>query len=141
MSYGDIDSHHANFSDHIAVKCVLNVNIIYCQRSATVQQKTSLLAWGKSTNEQFIAYQSVLNDKLYNSVIPYEAVLCDDRMCKAHHSEICEYHDALIMSMIDSCWETIPSTKPVDKCKTVLRWNGYAKGYFDTLLFWHNIVC
>ncbi len=60
-------------------------------------------AWSKSTNEQIIAYQSVLNDKLNNIIIPYEAVLCNDKMCKAHHSEICEYHDAVIMSMIDAC--------------------------------------
>ncbi len=92
LLYDEIGSHN-HFSDHVAVKCMLNVNVIYCHRSETVKKKTSLPAWGKSTNEQIIAYQSVLNDKLYNIVIPYEAVLCNDRMCKAHHSEICEYHD------------------------------------------------
>ncbi len=60
-------------------------------------------------------------------------------MCKAHHSEICEYHDAVIMSMIDARQETIPTTKLADKCKTVPGWNDYVKGYFDTSLFWHNI--
>ncbi len=51
---------------------------------------------------QIIAYQSVLNDKLNNIVIPYEAaVLCTNRMCKVHHSEIGEY--AIIISMIDDC--------------------------------------
>ncbi len=81
LSYDEIDRHN-NFLDHIAVKCVLNVNIkiLYCQRSATVQEKTSLPAWVKSTNEQIIAYQPVLNDKLNNIVIPYEAVLYNDRM-------------------------------------------------------------
>ncbi len=38
LSYNEIDSHD-NFSDHIAVKCVLNVNVIYCHRSVTVQEK------------------------------------------------------------------------------------------------------
>ncbi len=99
LSYDEIDSHN-NFSDYIAVNCVLNVNVIYCHRSATVQEKTGLPAWGKSTNQQIIAYQSVLNDKLNNIVIPYEAALCNDRMCKAHHCGICEYRDAVIMSMI-----------------------------------------
>ncbi len=93
-SYDEIDSHD-NFSDHIAVKCVLNVNVIYCHRSATVQEKTSLPAWSKSTNEQIIADQSVLNawsksikeqiiadqsvlnDKLNNIILLYEAALCN----------------------------------------------------------------
>ncbi len=60
-------------------------------------------------------------------------------MCKAYHFEICEYHDVVIMSMIDACLETIPTTKPGNKCKTVPGWNDYVKGYFDTLLFWHNM--
>ncbi len=98
---------------------------------------TSLPALGKSTNEQIIAYQSVLNDKLNNIVLPYKAVLCNTRICKAHHSEICEYR--VIMSMIDVCHKTIPTTKPANKCKTVAGWNDYAKGYFDTSLFWHSM--
>ncbi len=104
----------------LAVKCVLNVNVIYCHKSATVQEKTSLPA-------------------LNNIIKPYESVLCNDRICKAHHSEISEYHDAVIMSMIDACRETIFATKPASKCKTVPGWNDYVKGYFDTLLFWHNM--
>ncbi len=81
LSYDEINSHD-NFSDHIAVKRVLNVNVIYCHRSATVQEITSLPAWGKSTNERIIAYQSVLNDKLNNII--YEAVLCNDIECVRH---------------------------------------------------------
>ncbi len=41
--------------------------------------------------------------------------------------------------MIDTYWETIPTTKPANKCKNVLGWNDYVKGYFDTSLFWHNM--
>ncbi len=41
LSYDEIDSLD-NFSDHIAVKCVLNVNVIYCHRSAIVQENTNL---------------------------------------------------------------------------------------------------
>ncbi len=99
LSYDEIDSHD-NFSNHITVKCVLYVNVIYCHMSATVQVNTSLHAWSKPTNEQIITCQSVLNNKLNNIIIPHE---------------ICEYHDALIMSMIDACRETIPTTKPANK--------------------------
>ncbi len=82
LSYDEIDSHD-NFSDHIAVKCVLNVKDIYCHSSATVHEKTSLPAWSKSTNEKIIVYQSVLNDKLNNIIIPYEAV-CAMIECVRH---------------------------------------------------------
>ncbi len=131
-SYDEIDSHD-NFLDHITFKFVLNVNVIYCHRSATVQENITLPAWSKLTNGQIIAYQSVLNDKLNNIITPYA------KMCKVHHSEICEYHDAVIMSMIDACRETIPTTKPANKFKTIPGWNDYVKGYFDTSLFWHNM--
>ncbi len=44
LSHDEMDSHD-NFPDHVAVvKCVLNVNVIYCHRSATVQEITSLPA-------------------------------------------------------------------------------------------------
>ncbi len=41
--------------------------------------------------------------------------------------------------MLDACRESIPTTKPVNKCKTVPRWNDYVKGYFDISAFWHNM--
>ncbi len=55
------------------------------------------------------------------------------------NSEICEYRDAVIMSMIDACRETIHSTKPANKCKTVPGWNDYVKGYSETSLLWQNM--
>ncbi len=60
-------------------------------------------------------------------------------MCKEHHYEICEYHDVVIMSIIDACQETIPTIKPANKCKTVPGRKEYVKGYFDTSLFKHNM--
>ncbi len=103
------------------------------------RKKTSLPSRSKSTNEQIIVDQSVLNDKLNNIIIPYEVVLCNDKMCKAHHSEICEYHDAVIMSMIDACRETIPTPKQLINVKLYL--SGMIMLKATLILHCSGIIC
>ncbi len=45
------------------------------------QYRNSFPASGKSSNQQMIANESVLNDKLNNIIISNETVLCNGTMC------------------------------------------------------------
>ncbi len=47
-------------------------------------------------------------------------MLCNYKMCKAHHKDICDYHDSIILCMINACKESIPTPKHVNNIKTVL---------------------
>ncbi len=60
-------------------------------------------------------------------------------MCKVHHKDICDYHDGIIMCMINACKESIPTHKPVNNDKTVHGWNDYVLSYCNASLFWHNM--
>ncbi len=60
-------------------------------------------------------------------------------MCKVHHKDICNYHDAIILCMINACKESIPTPKNVNNNKTVPGWNDNVQSYFNASPFWHNI--
>ncbi len=79
---------------------------------------------------------SLLND----IDIPHEAVVCHDKMFSIHKQDICAYHDAIIMIMIQACSETIPISKSgCNNGKAVSGWNEYIEGYFRTSLIWHSL--
>ncbi len=48
---------------------------------------------------------------LNNIDIPHEAAVCRDKMYSIHKQNICAYHDAIIMVMMQACSETIPISK------------------------------
>ncbi len=63
-------------------------------------------AWGKSSIEQIDNYKKVLGS-LFND-ISHESAVCHDNhnMCSIQKQDICAYHDAIIMVMIQACSET-----------------------------------
>ncbi len=92
----------------------------------------------KASDDQLVAYKSILKDYLCNIIIPEEAVLCNNKMCNVHHKQICNYHDAFFC-MINACKERIPSPKQVNNNKTVPGWKDYVHSYFTASLFWQNM--
>ncbi len=87
----------------------------------------------------YICIQIHFKDYLCNITIPKEAMLCNNKMCKVHHKDICDYHDAIILCMINACKESIPTPKHVNNIKTVPGWNDYVQHYLNASLFWHNM--
>ncbi len=137
-SYDEVAGHD-NFSDHSAVKCVLDVKITYANRTSLGRDNNCRSTWSKSSDDQLYAYKSILKDYLRNIIIPKEAVLCNNKMCKVHHKDICDYHDAIILCIINACKESIATAKHVNNNKTVPGWNDYVPSYFNASLFWHNM--
>ena len=85
-------------------------------------------------------YGSATDDLLSEIVIPYDAVLCNDRLCKSHHQEISDFHDDIITKLIQACNATIPSTKSgSSSCRITPGWNDFVKPHFNTSLFWHDM--
>ncbi len=82
-----------------------------------------------------------MRDSLLNDIdIPHEAALCHDKMCSIHKQDICAYHDAITMAMIQACSETITTSKSgCSNVKDVPGWNEYIEGYFRISLFWHSL--
>ncbi len=116
------------------------------------QYRNSFPASGKSSNQQMIANESVLNDKLNNIIISNETVLCNGTMCnetvlcngtmcnetvlcngtmcKVHYNEMCECHDAIIMidgKLGNNC-KTAPG-RMIIKSTLMLRWFDIYMGY------------
>ncbi len=60
-------------------------------------------------------------------------------MCKVHHKDICDYHDAIILCMINTCRESIPTPNHTNNIKSVPGWKDYVQNYFNAFLFWHNM--
>ncbi len=85
-------------------------------------------------------YKKVLSSLLNDIDIPHEAAVCHDKMCSIHKQDICAYHDAIIMAMIQAYSETIPISKSgCSNVKAAPGWNEYIEGYFRTSLFWHSL--
>ncbi len=117
-SYNEVDCHD-NLSDHSAVKYVLDVKVTYTNRTSPSRDNNCRPAWSKASEDQLYAYKSILKDYLCYIIIPKEAVLCNNKICKVHHKDICDYHDVIILCMINVCKESIPTHNYVNNIKTV----------------------
>ncbi len=57
----------------------------YANRTSLGRDNNCRPAWSKASDDQLYAYKSILKDYLHNFIIPKEAVLCNNKMCKVHH--------------------------------------------------------
>ena len=128
-----------NFSDHLAVKCVLDIQTTHIVHKPSNQVTEPTPAWHNASEVEIGQYKCVLDDLLKNICIPLDAVLCTDKMCKIHFKDICDYHNNIIYSMIDACNKCIPFSRSKGNSKVVPGWNDHVKGYFEASLFWHNM--
>ncbi len=115
-SYDEVGSHD-NFSDHSTVKCVLAVKVMHANRTSPGRDNNCRPAFSNASDDQLYAYKSRLNEYLCNITIPIEVMLCNNKMCKVHHKDICDYHDVIIMCMINACKEIIQRPKHVNNDK------------------------
>ncbi len=127
LHYDEVNRHN-NVSDHHRVKCVMDGNVNYVSGNNGVDELNSKQAWGKSYVAQIDNYKKVLTSLLNDIDIPHEAALCDDKMCSMHKQNICAYHDASIMAMIQACSETIAIRKSgCSNLKALPGWNDIYK--------------
>ncbi len=113
-------------------------NVNYVSGNTGANEPNSKPEWGKSSVEQIDNYKKVLGSLVNDIDIPHEAAVCHDKMCSIHKQDICAYHDAIIMAMMQACSETIPISKSDhSNVKAVPGWNEYIEGYFRTSLFEH----
>ncbi len=70
--------------------------------------------------------------------LPHAALLCNDKFCEVHKTQINEMHDNIISSLLDARNSTIPRSRPLVS-KVIAGWSEYVEEYFQDSLFWHDM--
>ena len=71
--------------------------------------------------------------------LPLELINCNSNTCKSHQEAIGLFHDNIVSALVVACENSIPTTSPKVKPKTVVGWNDHVEHYFRTALFWHKL--
>ncbi len=66
--------------------------------------------------------------------LPHAALLCNDKFCEIHKTQINEMHDNIISALLDACNGTIPKSRSLVS-KVVAGWNEYVEEYFQASPF------
>ena len=141
VAYHEIDRHD-NFSDHVAVRCMLNIDASDLEVTCIKPSSSVEVPLWKCAKECDIAnYHARTEELLDNIVLPADALQCNDVMCTDHYVEICNFHDDIINSLLQSSLDTIPTSRSKENKnkKVIPGWNDYVKRYFEASQFWHSL--
>uniref|UniRef100_A0A0P4VXS2 Reverse transcriptase domain-containing protein n=1 Tax=Scylla olivacea TaxID=85551 RepID=A0A0P4VXS2_SCYOL len=137
QTYTTIDSVN-NPSDHIAIKCVLDVTISY--NVENIEHETfERICWHKANTEDILRYKELVTGYLLNVPLPEDMLMCRNNMCTQHEMEIAAFYDHITNALIKASKECIPRTNCGRVKKIVPGWNDCVEGYFRTALFWHRL--
>ena len=126
-----------NPSDHIAIKCYLDLSIYYNAPSLNTSH-IERPVWDSVSDVDLNHYKECLNNLLLSIPIPTELLECNNNMCKNHSNEISEFHDNIVWALITACSNSIPVSKCKSNAKVIPGWNDNVEHYFRVALFWHN---
>ena len=132
LSFESVDN-ISNPSDHIAIKCTLDLNIYYRDPYLTTCH-IERPVWDSASDLDISHYEEYLNDYLLSIPVPYVLFQCNNNMCKTHCNEISKFLDNIVSALISACNESIPFSKPKCNAKVVPGWNNNVKEYFETAL-------
>ena len=135
--YSTIDNVE-NKSDHVALKCSLNISISYNCSTENESYKNSP-AWTSANEFDINLYMELLDSYLMEIPLPLELINCKSNMCKSHQKEIGLFHDNIVSALVVACENSIPTANSKVKPKTVSGWNDHVEHYFRTALFWHKL--
>ena len=137
MSFESIDSIN-NFSDHVAVKCAVELEVSYSNTNVRRVKEVCKPAWNKASSMELKNYISLLDEFLKNIIVPVDAISCTNPFCNTHSIEISIFHDSIIKAMVEASDASIPQTKS-NGCKKVPGWNEYVDKYYKAAMFWHTL--
>ena len=87
-----------NFSDQVAIKCILDYDVYHNERStANVPICHNRPAWHNATDTDICHYKLELAELLSQIAIPAEAVYCTNLNYNDHSTDICKYYDCIIL--------------------------------------------
>ena len=135
LSFEKVDTIN-NFSDHIAIKCSVQLDVSYSKNIGCNTKTVNKPAWNKASTLDLNNYMTTLDECLKNITLPFDAISCTNKFCNEHHKEISIFHDSIIEAMVESSNASIMQTKSVGSKKVPGR-NEYVEGYFKTAMFWH----
>ena len=122
-----------NKSDHVALKCSLNVDISYNDIKVN-EIHTKRHVWNLASELDIKLYMELLDSYLLEIPLPLELINCKNNMCKSHHKAIDTFYDNIISALVMACENSIPIANPKSKPKTVVGWNDHVEHYFRTVL-------
>ena len=134
-SFDSIESIN-NFSDHLPVSCVFEIETIYNVYDNINTFKNRSPAWDKATVIDKERYKEIVEEKLLGIEVPYNAILCNDVFCTVHFNQIEAFHNNITDVLVCAAAECIPSSSSRFR-KAVPGWNDYVEKYFRSALLWH----
>ncbi len=138
LVYDSMDGEN-NVSEHFPVKCVMDFNVEYINNASHLSKPAvHTTAWYKATDEDVAKCKEIVDTNLDKISLPHAALLCNDKFCEVHKTQINEMHDKIISSLLDACNSTIPKSRPLVS-KVVAGWNEYLEEYFQAYLFWRDM--
>ena len=107
LNYETVDGAD-NFSDHMAVKCMLRFDIEYSKPVISNICKPEVVNWNHASADQLDRYSKELDSLLQGLSVPMEAIACENRFCDIHGAELCKFHDDIIDCLIRASKKCIP---------------------------------
>ena len=96
-----------NKSDHIAIKCSIDINITYSHQPK-LNIHTNQPRW-KSANEFNIElYKEILDSYFLSIPLPLELINCKNNMCTSHQEAIASFHDKIVNVLVMASDNSIP---------------------------------
>ena len=138
-SFECLDGVH-NFSDHVAIKAVLNIKLEENGQEAEVQANQCNSKWKFASGKDIELYQQKLEESLSKIQIPVQAIQCRDRFCTSRTclNQINVFHDDMLNTLIGSADAMVSKNRPRNK-KVVPGWNDNVECHFRSALFWHKM--
>ncbi|XP_041470482.1 uncharacterized protein LOC121420026 [Lytechinus variegatus] len=124
-----------NFSDHVAVKCQLDLYMSeFSDISEHEEQTKKCYNWSIANQEELDRYVDMLSEILHLLVIPYCALNCREKHCQRHSRELNEFHDKIVDACLNAAFHVMCKSSQKPKCKVIPGWNEHVEVYFKNAL-------
>ncbi len=96
-----------------AVRCVMDFNVEYINNASHLTRPAVHRAeWYKATDENVAKYKEMVDTNIDKISLLHATLLCNDKFCEVHKTQLDEMHDNIISSLLDACNSVIPSLGP-----------------------------
>ena len=138
----NVISDGTNLSDHdpVTISSSISINQVDPPPRGSCN-KGRRPEWHKASDENIEFYKNILNDKLNQIQVPWDALRCTEwASCNKHFSIFNNFFEAIVEACNSACVEVIPHSPPGRlQNKVIPGWNNTVKEKYKTSKFWHEM--
>ena len=133
-----------NRSDHSPIFCVLSLEGIHHDKTEASHDQQQKPSWKRASREEKENFESLLEDRLSQLIIPISVLECRDVKCRdpTHKEDL----DNFAMDLLETLQEIAETTLPMPSKKgkgrdngVIPGWNEAVKPFKDKAYFWHQV--